>query len=233
MAWPGGSWGSVDAAFAALPIGFAQLEFLQLAGGRQRQLAAELHRARALVARDAFAAVGDDLGLGQRLALARDDHGVHALAPAFVGHADDGAHGDLGQLGDGVLDLGRVHVLAAADDHVLEPVHDEEVAVGIQPAHVARVHPAVLERGGCLGGPVPVALHDHGAACRDLAHLAGRQLAALAIDDAHLGNGHGPAGRAQQALTLRAGAVLGRAHGHDGGRQLGHAVGLGEVGAGQ
>src|SRR5260221_1077757 len=107
MAWPGGSWGSVDAAFAALPVGFAQLEFLQLAGGRQRQLGAELHRARALVARDAFAAVGDDLGLGQRLALARDDHGVHALAPAFVGAADDGPHGQLGRLRDWRFELRR------------------------------------------------------------------------------------------------------------------------------
>ena len=36
-----------------------------------------------------------------------------------------------------------------------------------------------------------------------------------------------------EAGMYSAGAVLGRAHGHDGGRQLGHAVGLGEVGAGQ
>ena len=57
------------------------------------------------------------------------DDGVHPLAPVLVGHADDraGRHG--GVLGERVLDLGRVHVLAAGDDHVLDAVDDEDVAV--------------------------------------------------------------------------------------------------------
>jgi hypothetical protein len=39
--------------------------------------------------------------------------------------------------GHGVLHLGRVHVLPAADDHVLEPVDDVQVALLVEVAAVA------------------------------------------------------------------------------------------------
>ena len=51
--------------------------------------------------------------------------------------------------GERVLDLGRVDVLAAGDDHVLHPVDEEEVPVVVEVAGVARVVPAVAE--GVLG----------------------------------------------------------------------------------
>jgi hypothetical protein len=47
-----------------------------------------------------------------------------------------------------LLDLARVDVVAAADDHVLLAVDDEEVAVLVDAGHVARVEPAVLDRLG-------------------------------------------------------------------------------------
>ena len=69
-----------------------------------------------------------------------------------MGHADDGGLGDVGVLVERGLDLGRVDVLAAADDHVLEAVDDVEVAVVVEPADVAGVEPAVGEGvGGRLG----------------------------------------------------------------------------------
>jgi hypothetical protein len=40
-------------------------------------------------------------------------------------------------LGQHALDLGRVDVLATADDHVLDPVGDVEVAVGVEVSAVA------------------------------------------------------------------------------------------------
>ena len=44
------------------------------------------------------------------------------------------------------LDLGTGDVLAAGDDHVLEPVDDEQVAVLVPNADVAGVKPAAGER---------------------------------------------------------------------------------------
>jgi hypothetical protein len=40
---------------------------------------------------------------------------------------------DGGMTGHGVLDLGRVHVLPAGDDHVLDPVDDIEVTLVVSP----------------------------------------------------------------------------------------------------
>jgi hypothetical protein len=75
----------------------------------------------------------------------RDDDGVDALAPVGVRKADDGALGDGGMEGDGVLDLSRIDVLATGDDHVLEAVDDVEVALIVEVSAVAGVHPAVAD----------------------------------------------------------------------------------------
>ena len=56
-----------------------------------------------------------------------------------------------------VLDLGRMDVLAARDDHVVEPAVDPEVAVRVEVPGVAGVVPAVAERLRVGVGPVPVA----------------------------------------------------------------------------
>ena len=45
-----------------------------------------------------------------------------------------------------VLDLGRVHVLAAGHDHVLDPVVQEQEAVVVAVAGVAGLEPAVGRR---------------------------------------------------------------------------------------
>ena len=71
-----------------------------------------------------------------------------------------------------LLDLARVDVLAAADDHVLDPADDTHVAVLVHDRQVAAVHPSggVNRAGGGLGvRPVPA--HDAVAA---RALLAGR-----------------------------------------------------------
>ena len=81
------------------------------------------------------------------------------------------------------LDLGRVHVLAAGDHHVLHAVGDEQEAVVVEVADVAGVEPALGVDGGAGGlGLVPVALHDVRAAGAHLAlgarlveHLARRR----------------------------------------------------------
>ena len=85
-----------------------------------------------------------------------------------------------------LLDLARVHVVAAADDHVLLAVDDEEEAVLVDLAEVAGVEPAVADR--LLGGvrAAEVALHDVVALDGDLADLAGGDLVVVVVDDPHL-----------------------------------------------
>ena len=72
-----------------------------------------------------------------RPAPSRDAHHcADLLAEALVGDADDRGLGDVGVLVQRGLDLGRVDVLSAADDDVLQPIDDVEVALVVEPAEV-------------------------------------------------------------------------------------------------
>src|SRR3546814_2909573 len=57
---------------------------------------------------------------------------LHRLTPFFVRNADhrDLLHRRVAE--DRAFDLGRIDILAAGDDHVLYPVVDEEIAVGVE-----------------------------------------------------------------------------------------------------
>ncbi len=60
-----------------------------------------------------------------------------------------------------LLDLTRINVLAAANDHVLDPAHDVAVSVRIDRREIPGVHPACrIDRLGRPLGLVPVAVHD-------------------------------------------------------------------------
>src|SRR4051812_28181702 len=104
------------------------------------------------------------------------DEGRDDLAPALVGQAD---HRNLRYRGvqrQAAFDLHRRNILAAGDDHVVDPAGDEQIAVGVEHSGVAGEIPAVPQ---CLGiglGPPPVALEGFvGLQQRDdLAFLAGR-----------------------------------------------------------
>src|SRR6185312_10548366 len=129
---------SVDPAFFALPVRIAEVALQDLAGTRLgERLAADDHGAGHLVATDVLAAHGDDL-VGRDGGAGLDDHlGVDHLAEVFVGNAEHRDLEDVGMLEDGILDFGRVDVLAARDDHVLGAVDDEQVAVLVRPGDVA------------------------------------------------------------------------------------------------
>ena len=71
-----------------------------------------------------------------------------------------------------LLDLGRAHVLAAADDDVLLAVGDREVAVGVEHADVAGHEPAVGANAAAVSGGIGVADEAVGPAAPDLARLA-------------------------------------------------------------
>ena len=68
--------------------------------------------------------------------------GPDGLAQVGIGHADDGDVGDRRVPDEDVLDLPRVDVHAAGDDHVRDPVGEVEVALLVDPADVAERAPA-------------------------------------------------------------------------------------------
>ena len=120
---------------------------------------------------------------------------VDPLAPLLVGQPDHRAVAHRGVLHQRLLDLGRVDVEAAGDDHVLQAVDDEQVALVVEVADVAGVVPAEARgRGGRLRVLV-VAGHHERAAHDDLAALAGRQQRpGLGVHDPHLHQRRGPPG---------------------------------------
>ena len=143
------------------------------------------------------------------LVAARHDDGVDDLAPTLVGDAEDGRleHGGVGV--EGVLDLGAVDVLAAGDDHVLGPVDEVQVAVGVEVADVAGAVPLAVEHGlGRLLGLVPVPGHHVRALDHDLADLAGRRPAARRRRRC-AGRRRAPAGRSSWPAVRRATAPRG------------------------
>src|SRR5207247_11199702 len=114
---------------------------LDLAGDRQRKRIDELPVARDLVARDpAFAPSGDLIARG-RGPLAQLDPGHDLLAVFLRRHADDLDVRDVGVAVKEFLDLARIDVLAPADDHVLDPADDVDVAVAVHRRAIAGVHP--------------------------------------------------------------------------------------------
>src|SRR5712691_9531308 len=172
---------SVDAALAPFPVGFAQLALEQLARGVARKRLREVHGGRTLVVRQSLASEGHDLLWLHVHAHLRDDDGFDRLAPPVVRHADDRDVGDGRMVGQRILDLGRVDVLAARDDHVLHPVGEEEIAVLVEKAGVARPEPPVgVERPGRLVRLAPVALEVLHRARPDLSHRTLRALGSIA-----------------------------------------------------
>src|SRR5450759_4014872 len=97
---------------------------------------------RDLVGGDLPFAPGGQLIAGDLRALARHDPGHDLFAVLLGRHADDLDVGDVGMAVNDLLDLARVNVLAAANDHVLDPPDDVQVSLLIHRSEVAGVHPA-------------------------------------------------------------------------------------------
>ena len=143
-----------------------------------------------LVAGQHLAEVGADRRHVQRDAGLRLDDPHQRLAELRVGNAEHSAIVDAGDRQQRRLDLGRVDVDAAGDDHVALAVADEDIAIGIDVADIARGDEAAAVDLGALPGLIVIGEIGIARDARiDLADLAGRQLAAVIADEAQLGAG--------------------------------------------
>ena len=77
--------------------------------------------------------------------VAQQHDGRDLLAQHLVRDAEHGAVGDGGVLEQRGLDLGAVDVLAAADDHVLGAVGDEDEAFVVEQRDVAGAQPTAFD----------------------------------------------------------------------------------------
>ena len=141
------------------------------------------------------------VAVGARL---EDDDRDRRLAEPLVGGRDHGALQDRRVRRERVLHVDRRDVLAAADDHVLRAVLDQDVARLVERRHVARVEPAVADRGRRRVRVAVVADHDRVAADDDLADLlaVGPHVVAVGVHDPHRDAGDRPAGH-RLALARR------------------------------
>src|SRR5690349_6141857 len=98
------------------------------------------------------------------------------------------------------LDLPRVDVRAAGDDHVLRAVADGEETGGIHAADISRMQPAAAQRLLRRLRVLPVARHHAIRARDDLAELSRGQLAVLGIEDLHFAAGARETAGFQMAL---------------------------------
>src|ERR1700704_5725950 len=115
------------------------------------------------------------------------DPGTELLAVFGVRHAEDLDIGDLGMGVEELLHLAGIDVLAAADDHVLDPADDVAITLLIHHRQIAGMHPAALIDGLAAALLLaPIAAHDGIAPGQELARHARRQDAARAIHDLHL-----------------------------------------------
>ena len=102
------------------------------------------------------------------------DEGGDDLAPALVRQSDHRDFGHRRMQRQAGFDLDRRNILAAGDDHVVDPAGDEDIAVGVDEAGVAGEIPALAQRLGVGIRPPPIALEGFiaGQERDDLAFLA-------------------------------------------------------------
>src|SRR3546814_17993245 len=84
---------------------------------------------------------------------------------------------------DQLLDLGRIDIVPAGDDHEILAIGNLEIPRLIDPAHVAERHPAAVIIGARGLRRVLVIFHRGSVGEIDMADLARRQRLAIAVQD--------------------------------------------------
>src|SRR5690606_39849847 len=160
-----------DEARAAIgPVAVLQKALVELARRVTRQLRVEIDRARAFDMADMAAAEVDQLFLELRPRKAHVDgldHRLHLLAEILVRYADHRRVIDLRVGDEQVLDLLRIDIHAAGDDHIGLPVGQIEEAVLVEIADIAERAPALL--GEALRRPLRAVVIGELAPAREIA----------------------------------------------------------------
>src|ERR1700761_3652676 len=94
------------------------------------------------------------------------------LTPLGMRHADHRALRYRGMFGQDVLDLPRIHIEPAGDDHVFGAVNDSQETAGVANGNIPGMQPVTRERFSCQLRAVPIPVHHQGAANTDLPWLA-------------------------------------------------------------
>lgn len=103
-----------------------------------------------------------------------DDGGGDALAPFFIGQANDGDFEDMGVTEEGFFDFsGGDFVATALEDVDALSTDVDDVALVIHPNGISGEEPAIVESLGGFLGEVPVTAQERGAAHGELANIAG------------------------------------------------------------
>jgi hypothetical protein len=131
-----------------------------------------------------------------------DDDRHDLFAEPRVGDADHSRLGHRRVPVQHVLDLARIHVVAAADDELLLAADKEQEPVLVEVAEVTGAQPVTGEGASGRLGAIEVSLHHVRAAGDDLAHVlrAGRQRPVVVAPDLRLGAPDGLADAVRAAL---------------------------------
>src|SRR6202011_2086279 len=106
----------------------------------------------------------------------RNDERMHGLAPDAIGHANDGTFGYRRMAVQHVLDLSRIDVVAAGNDHFLFAIDDRVETFLVAARQVTGGGPAFAHGLLRCNSIVPIPRHDVVSANDDFAHLAGRDV---------------------------------------------------------
>src|SRR5260370_3229447 len=182
----------------------AQFALQHLARGRHGQLHTELDETWILVVSHVLLRPGYQLDFCDGRTVLDNNEGFHLFPVTVVWHADDGcqAHGRVGH--QHLFDFTWVDVEAAANNHILHPVDDVEIALFCAPPDVPGVDPAMAHRFGGGFWAFVIALHHVVPPDSDLPYFAGLHVLVVRIDQAYLDAPYGKTDRSGPGFAIQA-----------------------------
>src|SRR5579862_5443168 len=164
--------GRSDIPLLSGPVGQTQLGLEDLARRVRGEGIDELDQARLLERRQASIQEGENVIGGEGVTGPEDHESQRLLTEVRLRDTDYGTVLHVRMLDNGCYDLRRIDVYTTGDDHVLDPVSDEQEPVLVEVPHVASPVEAVLHHVLAQRFASQVTLEHHGGIHRDLAGLA-------------------------------------------------------------
>src|SRR5688572_5737886 len=158
-------------------IGFFSEGTLEyFAGAAYRQLRTKLDIARILVCGELLFTPVDKVDLAELGTLLQHDERFHFFAEPLIRHADNRTKRYGRVRDDHFLQLARVDVITAAEDHVLFPVDDRKITLVIHHTDVTGMKPAIPKRLRGRVGTLVISLHHIRPADGDLSAFTASDL---------------------------------------------------------